>query len=374
MFGSILTASFSFMLAYVFWRAASLPVLTRRVSQKGIFNIGLVLWLLFLLSRLIGHNGAGPLAFFLEIIGMHLMGIMLIISTVLMLVDLLTAFGLLLPKKKMMFRGLGLAVGILLSCIALVQGLRPPEAVSYDVTLKGLPAELDGKVIVAVSDTHIGALIGGRWLARRMGEIKALKPDILVFVGDIFEGHGDAPPDIPALRDLVPPMGKWFVNGNHESHGTGGDGNAILERAGFRHLANQWALADRGLIIAGVNDLTNHKRRNLDGEPLAETLNNMPQSATVLLSHTPWQADRAARAGVGVMISGHTHGGQIWPFGYLVKMTYPLFAGRYDVDGMTVIVSRGAGTWGPRMRLWHRGEIVKVIIHSSPKPPDEKNT
>jgi predicted MPP superfamily phosphohydrolase len=84
----------------------------------------------------------------------------------------------------------------------------------------------------------------------------------------------------------------------------------------------------------------------------------------VLLSHTPWQADRAARAGAELMLSGHTHGGQIWPFGYLVQTAYPLLAGRYDVDGMPMIVSRGTGTWGPRMRLWHRSEILRVTLHA----------
>ncbi|MBP7297444.1 MAG: metallophosphoesterase, partial [Acidobacteria bacterium] len=88
-----------------------------------------------------------------------------------------------------------------------------------------------------------------------------------------------------------------------------------------------------------------------------------PPGATILLSHTPWEAERAASAGVGLMLSGHTHGGQIWPFGEIVRTAYPLLAGEYIVDGMTVIVSRGAGTWGPRMRLWHSGEILRITLH-----------
>jgi len=116
------------------------------------------------------------------------------------------------------------------------------------------------------------------------------------------------------------------------------------------------------LVLAGVNDLTNHRRRCHDGDPLAEALTTRPSGATILLSHAPWQTDAAARAGVGLMLSGHTHGGHIWPFGYLVRLAYPYIAGRYDIQGMTMIVSRGTGTWGPRMRLWHRGEIVKVVL------------
>ena len=84
-----------------------------------------------------------------------------------------------------------------------------------------------------------------------------------------------------------------------------------------------------------------------------------------MLSHTPWQAQKAADAGVGLMLSGHTHAGQIWPFGYLVRRVYPLFKGLYQVDAMEAIVSRGTGTWGPRLRLWQPGEILRITLQSA---------
>jgi hypothetical protein len=87
-----------------------------------------------------------------------------------------------------------------------------------------------------------------------------------------------------------------------------------------------------------------------------------PVGATILLSHSPLQADKVAAAGVGLMLSGHTHNGQIWPFNHLVALRYPLMGGRYQVEGMTVVVSRGAGTWGPRMRLWRPSEIVRIKL------------
>ena len=104
------------------------------------------------------------------------------------------------------------------------------------------------------------------------------------------------------------------------------------------------------------------------GDPVGQALAKRPRGTTVLLSHSPLEMERAARAGAELMLSGHTHGGQIWPFGYLVGIFYPLVAGRYDVDGMTVIVGRGTGTWGPRMRLWHRAEILKVTLRRPSAP------
>ena len=90
-----------------------------------------------------------------------------------------------------------------------------------------------------------------------------------------------------------------------------------------------------------------------------------PQGALVLLSHRPEALPAAARSGVGLMLSGHTHDGQIWPFGLLVGRIYPVLSGRAQVEGMTLIVSRGTGTWGPRMRLWHPSEIVRITLRSA---------
>jgi len=368
MFGSVLTATYTVLLVYVMWRATSVPLFAHRLSRRSFLGAGVGLWAVFFLARVSGHQGTGPVAAALELVGMILLGSVFLISTVLFVVDLGTVFGRVFTRWTPMLRGWGMVAGTTLSGIALVQGLRAPAVVSYEVTLPSLPAELDGRVLVAVSDAHLGAHIGERWITERVGEIQALRPDIVVFLGDMFEGHGDAPRDMPALRHLSVPLGKWFVDGNHESHRDVGTGTDVLEQAGFRRLAGQWAELAPGLVLAGVNDLTNHKRRDLDGDPLGRALANRPTGATVLLSHTPWQADRAAHAGVELMLSGHTHGGQIWPFGYLVQTVYPLLAGRYDIGGMAVIVSRGTGTWGPRMRLWHRGEILRVTLHA-PQPP-----
>jgi predicted MPP superfamily phosphohydrolase len=372
MFGITLTATYTALLVYVVWRATSVPLLERRLSRKGFVGFGSVLWAVFFLAQIMGHREAGPVVVTIEWVGMILLGSVFLISTVLFVVDLGTVFGRVFPRYRPLLYGWGMVAGVILSGIALVQGLRAPAVVSYEVTLPSLPIELDGSILVAVSDAHLCAHLGEQWFTERVGEIQALRPDIVVFLGDMFEGHGDAPRDIPALRHLYVPLGKWFVDGNHESHRDAEAGTDVLEQAGFRRLASEWAEPTPGLVLSGVNDLTNHKRQNLDGDPLGRALANRPTGATVLLSHTPWQANRAAHAGVELMLSGHTHGGQIWPFGYLVQTVSPLLAGRYDIDGMPVIVSRGTGTWGPRMRLWHRGEILKVTLHAPQRPSGER--
>ncbi|MHB9030336.1 MAG: metallophosphoesterase, partial [Candidatus Latescibacterota bacterium] len=140
---------------------------------------------------------------------------------------------------------------------------------------------------------------------------------------------------------------------------------------GYTVLRDRWAEVIPGLILAGVDDLTARRESGRTDRPVEKALANRPAGATVLLSHTPWQADRAAAAGANLMLSGHTHNGQIWPFNYITKLTYPLTAGRYEVDGMTVIVCRGTGTWGSRMRLWSPGEILRIRLTARAEGVDE---
>jgi Predicted phosphohydrolases len=261
-------------------------------------------------------------------------------------------------------RGWALVVSGVLSMIALVQGVRPPVVQNYEVDLSDLSDKMNGTVIVAMSDLHLGSLLGKRWLEARIKQVRALRPDLVVLLGDIFEGHGESQQDLlPVLRRLSAPLGVLAVTGNHEFFGGHGMEKFLSDRVNINLLHNRWVEVRPGFVVAGVDDLTAFRWNGQGGDLVAQTLADRPQGATVLLSHTPWLLDKAASAGVGLMLCGHTHGGQIWPFGYLVQHFYPLMGGRYEVDDMTVIVCRGTGTWGPRMRLWRAGEILRVTLH-----------
>ncbi len=372
MFGTILISVCTFMHIYVFWRAATVPFVTRHVPLKILIGASLILWTIFFLGRVVGHGGTGSLAITLEFLGMNWMAVLFLIFISLLAIDLVTLFGLLMPRLSSSLRGLALLVGLVLSVVALFQGLRPSAIEKYEVILPGLPDAMDGTVLVALSDTHLGSQLGKRWLAGRVAQVKALRPDIVVLLGDIFEGHGPPQGDLIAmLKQLSAPMGIWAVPGNHEFHG-GGD-MSLFEEVSFKLLRNGWAEVRPGLFMAGVDDLTARRRSDQGGNPISQALVGRPPGATILLSHTPWQAQRAVKAGVGLMLCGHTHGGQIWPFDYLVRSRYPLLEGRYEVDGLTVIVCRGTGTWGPRMRLWNPSEILLVTLRGKGKRTYQNN-
>lgn len=364
MFGIILISVVTLMHVYVFWRADSLPFLKRRISRKYLIGTGIVLWSVFFLGRYLGHGGTGPLSITFEFLGMNWMAAVFLFTVCLLAVDIVTLGGFLLPRVIPRLRGFALVTGAVLSVVALVQGMRSPVAQHYDVYLHGLPGKMNGTVVVALSDLHIGTLLERQWLEARVNQVKAQQPDLVVLLGDIFEGHAQPREElIHVLRSLSAPLGVWAVLGNHEYHGRSHK-EASLPYDGIKVLHNSWAEVAPALILAGVEDLTANHRSGQGGNPVYKALTGRPPGATVLLSHTPWQADKAARAGAGLMLSGHTHGGQIWPFGYLVQHIYPLLGGRYEVDGMPVIVCRGTGTWGPRMRLWRPGEILRVTLYA----------
>ncbi len=366
MFGIILISVITLIQIYVFWRATSVPFIARHISNCTLIGVGLLLWTVFFLGRVYGHHGTGIPAATLEFLGMTWMAVLFLTFIPLLSIDLVTLFGFLVPRLLPSLRGWALSVGIMLSVIALFQGLRPPVVENYEVSLSGLPDDLDGTVLVVLTDMHLGSQLGERWLAARIAQVKALQPDFVVLVGDIFEGHGTGEDQLTAaFRQLSAPLGIWAVLGNHEYYGR--DRKHLFEEAGIKLLRNEWAEVTPGLVLAGVDDFTGRRRRGQGGDPILQALSGRPHGTTILLSHIPEQIEKAAKADVGLMISGHTHGGQIWPFDYLVKNRYPLLEGLYRVDGMSVIVSRGTGTWGPRMRLWRPGVIVRVTLRVNGK-------
>jgi predicted MPP superfamily phosphohydrolase len=368
MFGSILILLATLMHVFIFWRAATIPFVKKRVPRRFLPAAGAMLWLVFFTGRVVGHGGSGAMAGILDLLSMTWMIVLFLMTVSLLAAEVITGFGHFAPTLAPRLRGVALMAGLALSVVAQVQGMRPPEVHTYDVTLAGLPLEMDGKVLIAMSDLHIGSQLGKTWLEARVAQVRDQRPDLVVLLGDLFEGHGMPQEDLlPTLRGLSAPLGVWAVPGNHEFHEDGNKALGLMKAAGIHVLFNQWSEVRPGLILAGIEDLTADHRANRMSDPIPKTLTGRPPGSTILLSHTPWDYEKAARAGVGLMLSGHTHGGQIWPFGYVVQIAYPLLAGRYEVGGMTVLVCRGTGTWGPRMRLWHTGEIIRVILHSTIK-------
>jgi len=364
MFATILIAVITIAHLYLFWRISTVPFFRHHVSKRTLIDSSLFLWVLFVASVLYGHHHSNQFAAWLEFLGMTWMGTLFLLICALLTVEIISGFGFLLPCLAPPLRGFALFVGTVLSIIALVQGMRAPVVSDYEVHLAGLPEKLDGTVLVAMSDLHLGPQLGAEWLSARLNQVRSLHPDLVVLVGDIFEGHGRPSQEmLMVLRRFKAPLGVWAVAGNHELYG-GEETLKGMEENGVKLLRNSWTQIRPGLILAGVESSAISRRPDDGKGRITKALAGRPPGAVILLSHKPWREKEAAAQGVELMLSGHTHGGQIWPFNYVVRHFYPHLSGRYQIKGMTLLVCRGTGTWGPRMRLWHPGEIMKITLRS----------
>jgi predicted MPP superfamily phosphohydrolase len=299
----------------------------------------------------------------LELAGAVWVGVLFLFVACFFAADLFTLFGFLFHSCLPNIRTSAALAAMLLSLIALVQGSRDPVVRTEEVVLRGLPKELDGKTAVQLTDVHLCPFTRFSGAERLINQVNGLRPDILFMTGDIFDDLGTAARFLPVLKRLSAPLGVWAVTGNHEFYAGLEESKEFYTEAGFHTLTEGRAEAAPGLWIAGVDDLTTLRRRTGDGaETVDKALDSPPIGAEIFLSHSPLFVKEAAKRGAGLVVSGHTHAGQIWPFGYVVRLFYPYLAGRYSVGGTTLIVSRGTGTWGPPMRLFRRSEIVRIVL------------
>jgi predicted MPP superfamily phosphohydrolase len=240
------------------------------------------------------------------------------------------------------------------------------EVVDVEVLLGKLPRELDGFTIVQLSDLHVGRTIDRAFVQRVVDRANALAPDLVALTGDLVDGKvGDLRDEIAPLGQLRAAHGVFAVTGNHEYYAGVDPWIAEITRLGARYLRNERVSIGRGeasFDLAGVDD--HNARGSGHGEDLATaTAGRDPGRALVLLAHQPRQVRRACRHGVDLQLSGHTHGGQIWPWHYLVKLQQGgLLAGRYEHGGTELYVTRGCGYWGRPVRLLAPLEITRVIL------------
>ena len=320
----------------------------------------------WILARATNRRAPAPLVLALEAVGSTWMGVLFFATASLLAVDLATGFGRILPDHAPALPAAALAAAGVLAARATVQARRSPAVTEHEVVLPGLPRSADGTVLAVLSDLHVGRLLGRRWLAARAAQVRGLAPDLVLFAGDLVDDDPRAVrPLLPAMKEFRAPLGVLAVTGNHEYY-AGADGSVeVMEEAGIRVLRGAWTEVRPGLVVAGVDDITARRRERGSADPLARALEGRPPGAVVLLSHTPPTRERAAASGAGLLLSGHTHGGQVWPFGWIVRILYPMLEGRHRAGATEVIVCRGTGTWGPRMRLWRRGEILRIVLRSA---------
>lgn len=253
----------------------------------------------------------------------------------------------------------------------LVRAFTDAEVVDVPVVLPRLPAALDGFTILQLTDLHIGGTIGRSFIESLVQRSNAIGADLIALTGDFVDGT------VAQLADAVAPLAKlraahgvYFVTGNHEYYSGAGPWLAHLSALGIRVLRNERVTIARGgdaFDLAGIDDHGAGSFLPDHGPDLDRALAGRDRTrALVLLAHQPRQVRAAARYDVDLQLSGHTHGGQVWPWHYAVALQQGgLLAGRYQIGATQLYVSRGPAYWGPPVRVGAPPEITRVILRSS---------
>jgi predicted MPP superfamily phosphohydrolase len=266
----------------------------------------------------------------------------------------------------------GVAVGsvTLATAFAIVWGLTRLVVRRIEIPLRRLPPELDGFTILHLTDLHLDLVHGRKWLEEVVARANALDADLIAITGDLAEGSvAQFGRDAEPIGELTAPHGVFFVTGNHEYFHDLPGWLAYLEAAGVKVLRNERVAIGNpeiGLDLAGVDDPAGSRLAPGHGPDLARALEGRdPEREVVLLAHQPLIIREAARHGVGLVLSGHTHGGQIWPFSYLVYLQQPYVKGLKEEGGTRLYLSSGTGFWGPPMRLGTTAEMALITLRSS---------
>ena len=252
------------------------------------------------------------------------------------------------------------------------EAMRVPRVKHVDVTIPRLAAGMDGLRVAIITDTHYGPLDRAGWSAATVDRVNELDADVVCHLGDIADGTADMREAQAApLARVRATHARVYVTGNHEYFSEAEGWLDFMQGIGWETLRNRHIVVERGgdaLVIAGVDDVT-ARGSGLEGHGAdvgAALLAADPMLPLLLLAHQPKLVSHAVAAGVDLQLSGHTHGGQIWPFNFLVRLDQPVVHGLSKHGERTQLyTSRGSGFWGPPFRVFAPSELTLLTLRSA---------
>ncbi|SUA78076.1 3',5'-cyclic adenosine monophosphate phosphodiesterase CpdA [Pandoraea pnomenusa] len=366
----LMLAIIALLHAYIGWRLLPpLPVAAVWKVLGGLWLVAsTVLIPLGLMSRAIQKE---PLATLLTWTGMTAIGVFSTLFVLTLLRDVVLGAAMLFSTHDPQLVVRSAVIVLALTAVATILGFynarRLARVVHVDVPIADLPPELKGFTIVQLSDIHVSSTIRRGYIDAIVDASNALDPDLVAITGDLVDGG------VPALREHIAPLarltsrhGTYVCTGNHEYYSGAPAWVEELRRIGLTVLENEHVVLDHEgawLTVAGVTDFTAHhfdpEKRS---DPLAAVAGAPEDAPRVLLAHQPRSAPAAHEAGFDLQLSGHTHGGQFWPWMYFVPLQQPYVHGLHRLGRLAIYVSRGTGYWGPPKRFGAPSEITRLRL------------
>jgi uncharacterized protein len=273
-----------------------------------------------------------------------------------------------LHRMESVSAALVVGLGLLATLAGFASARRRARVVEIEVPVSNLPAELHGFSIAQVTDVHVGTTIRRSYVERIVDAVNALEPDMIALTGDFVDGPvRELAAHTAPLQRLCARYGVFFVTGNHEYYSGAGAWTAEFRRLGLHVLLNEHAVITHNgaaLVVAGVTDFSAHHFDPAQRSDPDAALAGAPGNAVlkILLAHQPRSAPAAAKAGFDLQLSGHTHGGQFWPWNLFVRFQQPFTAGLHRLNALWVYVSRGTGYWGIPNRFGAPSEITRLRL------------
>ena len=242
-----------------------------------------------------------------------------------------------------------------------------PTVINQDIFLESLPPGFENFTIAQISDLHVGPTIKRPYVENVFEKIAFRNPDLIVITGDLVDGSVKyLSPELEPFKDMIAPHGTYFVTGNHEYYSGVEPWLDETDRLGMKNLINTNEIISKSgdeIAIAGITDLNAHQIKLSHKSDPELALASLPKDITkIVLAHQPNSIHAVHKVGADLQLSGHTHGGQFWPFSYPVKLASTYLAGYYDHFGTKIYVNRGTGYWGPPLRIGVPAEITMISL------------
>ena len=355
-------------------RDAALPPPWSRIGMVAVSALFVLLMVRFVTARMLSRSIAAPLTW----VAYTWLGALFFLVIALGLSDLVKVVAIRSstsgvpddPSRRQamarLFGGAAALLGVGASGVGLASALSPVALSRVRVAIDRLTKAKAGYRIVQISDVHVGPTIGREFIEDIVARINALKPDLIAITGDLVDGSVEELAEhVAPLAKLQAKDGVFFVTGNHEYYSGADAWIAHLGKLGVRVLRNEHIQigGEDGFDLVGIDVASSQGFGNGHGPDLKKALAGRDGSrACVLLAHQPRGIDLADTLGVDLQLSGHTHGGQMIPWNFLVRLQQPFIAGLHKLTRAQIYVSRGTGYWGPPMRVGAPSEITEIEL------------